>query len=96
MHVANRMGFRRVGALAKYITSDVAPHQVRSELVDIEQDATRRAHPLVLIGCEHLSPDLCDGQARTVAYRHWAYPDEDVSKMDSSIMMAVKLRAGQV
>ena len=35
-------------------------------------------------------------QARTVAYRHWAYPDEDVSKMDSSIMMAVKLRAGQV
>ena len=22
------MGFRRVGALAKYITSDVAPHQV--------------------------------------------------------------------
>mmetsp|Transcript_33262 Transcript_33262/g.69667 ORF Transcript_33262/g.69667 Transcript_33262/m.69667 type:complete len:91 (-) Transcript_33262:1087-1359(-) len=24
-----RMGFRRVGALAKYITSDVAPHQVR-------------------------------------------------------------------
>ena len=35
-------------------------------------------------------------QARTVAYRHWAYPDEDVSKMDSSIMMAIKLRAGQV
>jgi len=31
-----------------------------------------------------------------VAYQHWAYPDEDVSKMDSSIMMAVKLRAGQV
>eukprot|EP00292_Cryptomonas_paramecium_P011023 CAMPEP_0113697520 /NCGR_PEP_ID=MMETSP0038_2-20120614/22181_1 /TAXON_ID=2898 /ORGANISM="Cryptomonas paramecium" /LENGTH=326 /DNA_ID=CAMNT_0000620543 /DNA_START=45 /DNA_END=1021 /DNA_ORIENTATION=- /assembly_acc=CAM_ASM_000170 len=57
----DRMGFRRVGALAKYITSDVAPHQ-----------------------------------ARTVAYRHWAYPDQDVSKMDSSIMMAIKLRAGQV
>ena len=35
-------------------------------------------------------------QARTVAYRHWAYPDEDVSKADSSIMMAIKLRAGQV
>ena len=55
------MGFKRVGALAKYVSSDVAPHQ-----------------------------------ARTVAYRHWAYPDEDVSKMDSSIMMAIKLRAGQV
>jgi hypothetical protein len=28
---ARRMGFKRVGALAKYITSDVAPHQVRAK-----------------------------------------------------------------
>ena len=31
-----------------------------------------------------------------VAYRHWAYPDEDVKRIDSSIMMALRLRKGEV
>ena len=55
----DRMGFVRVGALARYVT-----------------------------------PGADYRKAETVAYRHFAGPDEDVSALDSSIMMAIRLRPG--
>ena len=53
----DRMGFVRVGALARYVISGSDYRRVE-----------------------------------TVAYRHFAGPDEDVTPLDSSIMMAIRLR----
>ena len=57
----DRMGFVRVGALARYV-----------------------------------APGSDYRKAETVAYRHFAGPDEDISMHDSSIMMAIRLRPGAI
>ncbi len=56
------MGFRRVGALAKYITSDVAPHQVQLIIKRLTLKPSRRQQSILLAQLARAASEcLADG-----------------------------------